>query len=380
MNRRILVAVAAPVAAIVFAFVITSIALLASGHQPFEAYGAMWDYASTPNGWVSILNRATPLYVSALAVALGFKMGLFNIGVDGQYRLAALLAAAAGSAVDLPPVIHVPFVILVAVVVGAAWAGIAGLLKVTRNVNEVVATIMLNFIATSVISFLLIEHLRNPDAEIIQTNEIPPSGRIPSLNGLVEALGVDLPGSAVLSSAIIGAAVVGVAYWALVWRTRFGYDLRASGTNATAARAAGVNPKRMVLFTMLISGGIAGLVGMGPLLGDPNYFNRYSIGQFPGDLGFNGIAVALVGRNNPAGAAVAALLFAGLDVSSQNLASVGVPPEITLIMKGTITLAAVIAFEVVRRLAEAATLRAAAQKAEPRPGSPLPAATAGVGA
>ena len=156
--RSVALALAAPTAALIFAVIASSIFLLIAGSNPINAYGDMIEYGSQLEIQVDILNRATPLYISGVAAAIGFKMNLFNIGVEGQYRLAALFAAYIGALVTLPPVFHIALMLIVAMVVGGAYSGIAGALKVTRGVNEVISTIMLNAIAISgLIAFLIKE-------------------------------------------------------------------------------------------------------------------------------------------------------------------------------------------------------------------------------
>jgi len=157
---------------------------------------------------------------------------------------------------------------------------------------------------------------------------------------------------------VVVAALVGIIYYVLVWRTRFGFDLRASGVNPDAARASGVNPRAMVLKTMLLSGAIAGLVGMMYLL---SFFGEYTL-DFPTGIGFTGIAVALVGRNHPVGMGLAAVLFGFLEVSAQILDLNGVPKEVIQIMEAIIILSVVIAYELVRRLIQSQDVRAAAQR------------------
>ena len=154
-RQKLFYALAAPVAALVAALVVTALALLAGGHNPLVAYGKMVNYAASTDSVVVIVNKSLPLFVSGLAVAIGFKMNLFNIGVDGQYRLATIGAAAVGAQLDLPGPIHVVLIMIVGMVIGAAYASVAGLLKAYRNVNEVVATIMLNGIAASIIGVLV---------------------------------------------------------------------------------------------------------------------------------------------------------------------------------------------------------------------------------
>jgi general nucleoside transport system permease protein len=314
---------------------------------------------------VLIINRAVPYYVAGVAVALGFKMNLFNIGAAGQYQLAALLAAATGAAVSLWPPLHVGLIFVVAVAVGAAYAAIAGVLKVWRGVNEVISTIMLNYIAIGISAFLLAEPLRNNlSGNVAATNTIGKSARLPELDRLFHAIGFHFPSGVHLHGFLPFAILLGVGYWVLLNRSRFGFNLRVSGANAAAARTAGVNPKRMILVTIVISGAIAGLIGLGPLLTDQfNYGD-----QFPKGLGFTGIAIALLGRNHPVGIAAAALVWATIERATQPLSTIGIPQEIGVILQGSFLLAAVIAYEVVKRWTDTAEARAAADR---RPEVPM---------
>jgi general nucleoside transport system permease protein len=371
-GRALLIRLGASVAAITLAVGLSAIALALIGESPIRAFGAMLSYGTRLDSLISILNRAVPLYLSALAVGLGFKMGLFNIGVEGQYRIAALIAAWVGGAVLLPPVLHVALVIFVAMAVGGAWAGIAGALKVYRGVHEVISTIMLNFIATAVGAYLLANHLREPPTPgdlIVKTAEIPPSGRVPSLNPLLEAIGLEVPRGSNLQGFLLIALLVGVVYYFVVWRTRFGFDLRAVGTNPGAAEASGANPRTMILLTMVFAGGIAGLVGMSQTLG---FFYRYTT-DFPIGFGFAGIAVALVGRNHPAGMGLAALLFAFLNRSAQILDFEQIPKEIEAIMQGVIILAVVIAYEIAKRVIQAQQVKEAAERSTAMADEEVPA-------
>jgi simple sugar transport system permease protein len=363
--RRVALGFLAPVAALAFALLVSSLALILIDQAPLDAFKAMLEYGLydaedglQTDSLISMANRAAPLYLSGLAVAIGFKMNLFNIGVEGQYRLAALIAASVGGAVALPAPLHVTLIIVTAMAVGAFWAGIAGVLKVTRGVHEVISTIMLNFIATGLGAYLLATYLsaeRGAQDLIIGTPEIPPSGRFPSLNRLLTALGMEEVPADLFGFTLI-AVLVGAVFYVLVWRTRFGYDLRASGVNPGASRASGIDPGGMVIRTMLLSGAIAGLVGLTDILGFSYSFNL----DFPAGLGFAGIAVALVGRNHPVGIGLAAVLFAFIDRSAQILDLEDVPKEIIQIMQGVIILSVVIAYEVVRRLVEAQEVKSAA--------------------
>jgi len=271
-------------------------------------------------------------------------------------------AGAAGAAVELPAPLHVTFMILVAMVIGGAWASIAGVLKVTRGVNEVVSTIMLNFIATGLTAYLLGEFLYDEvileRTQIAQTQTLPNSGRFPHLDSL---LPFDLPKDIHLQGFVLVAIVLGVLMQVVLTRTRFGLELRATGLNPATARSSGINPNRMILTTIIASGAIAGLGAMAPLLGE-----RYSYSDsFPLAVGFTGISVALLGQNHPGGIAIGALIWSSIEDGARGI--VNSPPEITRIMQGTLLLTAVIGFTVARRKAEQASIREAAARAATTP-------------
>ena len=361
-GRHIVFSVAAPVTALALAVVTSSIVLLISGSDPLAAYGDMFSHAAKLETMVDILNRATPLYIAGVAVAIAFRMALFNIGVEGQFLLAFIVAAHLGSQVSLPGVIHVPFILLVAMAVGAGYAGLAGVLKVTRGVNEVISTIMLNAIAISGLVAWLIKEWQSGGSvgsgttSRVGTDPIDDSGLIPNLNGVVEVVTREIRQGKELTGVLVVAILVGIAYHVLVNHTVFGFDLRATGMNPFAARTAGVPPKRMIVIAMALSGAVAGLVGMTELM-QTGYFPSNPIQN----LGFAGIAVALLGRNHPAGIAVGALIFAFLDVSSGVLQFTGAAPrEIVVIMQGIIILAAVISYEMAQRAREREEARSAA--------------------
>ncbi len=339
--RRIALALAAPLLAIIFSLLITSAVLLTVKASPLDTFQAMVTYAQRPRTQTLILNSAITYYFAAVAVAIGFRMNLFNIGVDGQYRLAAMIAASVGGAVALPGPLHVLLILVTAMLVGALWAGVAGVLKVRRGVSEVISTIMLNFIATGLIAYLLTPGrlaVTTQGSNNLGTKPIPESGRVPGL-ALVPGSALKVYGLGVL------AVLIGVGFWFLINRTRFGFDLRATGLSESAAVASGVDVKRMVVTSMLISGAVAGLVGMPQLVG-ASY--TYAL-DFPAGLGFTGIAIALLGRNHPIGIAVGALLWGFLDNCAQILNLRDVPVEIVQITQGVIVLSVVIAYELVRR-------------------------------
>ena len=324
--------------AVVIALAICALLLAATGKDALDAYSTMVETASDTNKLLETLSRATPLIFSATAVAIGFKMNLFNIGVEGQYLFAALIAAQAGTLITLPAPLHVAYILTVAILAGAFWASIAALLKAYKGIHEVISTIMLNYIALAVIQWLF-ENFFREDIEgnlNVKTKILPSSARIPDL--------VDerLNGMFLLALVVVGL------FWVLVYRSRFGFRLRASGHNAAAATTAGISARRMIIISMLISGGIAGLVAMQSVLGEAF---AYGPSATPIQYGFAGITVALLGRNHPLGIVVAAVLFGFLDSTSAALQLADVPNSIVKVMQAIIVLTVVIINEAtIRRL------------------------------
>ncbi len=336
--KRVALGLAAPVLALVVAGIVASLVLLATG----DDVAGFWDVLFTwPKGRniVNILNASAILYISGVAAAIGFRMNLFNIGVEGQYRVASFAAAAFAGAAWLPGKLNTVAAVIVAMLAGAAWAGIAGILRTTRGVSEVISTIMLNAIAALARRLL-------PD----QARARPPATRARPRRSTRAAGSAASRSSRDSPTKLYGlsliAVVVGVLFWLLLNRTRFGFDLRAAGASETAAVASGVNVKKMIVIAMLMSGAVAGLIGMPTLFGDAhNYGSSFQTG-----IGFAGIAVALLGRNNPIGIAFGALIFAFL-TEQGNLLNilVRVSPDIVAVTQGVILMAVVIAYEIVRR-------------------------------
>jgi simple sugar transport system permease protein len=364
--RRIGTSLLAPALAVVVAVVIVAVVIVAIGQNPITAMRVLFDFGDTPaqqtQAIVVILNRAVPLFLAGLAVSIAFRMGLFNIGVEGQYRMATVLAAGVGAAVVLPAPLHVLLIMVVAMAVGAFWAGIVAVLKVTRGVSEVISSIMLNFVALGTASYLLTGPLRGSEegAAIITTTDIPESGRFPALNGIFGALGLAQPRGQLFGFLLV-AVLVGIVVAVLLKRTRFGFDLRATGLSPSAATASGIDARAMVVKTMLISGAVAGLIGLPDLLGRTYHFGT----EFTAGLGFLGIAVALLGRNSPLGIAFAALLFAFLDRAAVPLQFADIPASVVTIIQGTIVLSVVIANEAARQLTRRRAERNTGQAAPP---------------
>ena len=311
--------------------------------------------APAPRNIVNIINNSSVLYLSALAAAIGFRMNLFNIGVEGQYRVAVFAAAAfAGAGLAAGPAQRRRRVRASRSSAVRCGPAIAGVLKVTRGVSEVISTIMLNAIAVSLTAYLLRKWGRR------RRQQHPDQGRARGLVGPRHHLIPGAPNE--VSGWRSSRSLAGVGYWVLLNRTRFGFELRATGSSATAAVASGINVRRMVVVAMIISGGIAGLVGLPLLFGDAHSYGT----TFQSGLGFAGIAVALLGRNNPVGIAFGALLFAFLSSRAACWRSTQASPTTSSRSPRACSCSASsIAYEVVRRYRQAAEQRSVAEQLAP---------------
>ena len=338
-RSRIFWGTVAPVAAILTSCMLMYVILSLRGESPWALFKLMLSYGFEPRNLVSEMNLTVSYYLAGVAAAIGFKMLLFNIGIDGQYRMGAFFGAVVGAAIDLPPILHVAVIIVVAMIAGGAWAAIAGYLKVRRGVSEVISNIMLNFIAAAIIAFLLSPKLLGslPEgSQNVQTKPIPASGQMPTIKIF----------DGQVYSVFFIAIFVGIAYWIMLNKTVFGFNLRATGLSFRAARSSGVNAPGMIFVTTVLSGAIAGLVGIGTLLSDTHSYSM----AFPSGFAFTGLSLAILGRNHPVGIFFAAFLWSFLERAGQVLEFEGIPPEIVIVMQGTIVLSIVIAYEVVARI------------------------------
>lgn len=306
-----------PVVAVFAAFVVGGIIIALLGDNPFAAYSLLLSnsFGSIRNvGWT--LHYATPLIFTGLAVAVAFRCGLLNIGAEGQLYIGAFAAAwvgmkfggvttkvvGEGSAyADLPSIILVPLCMLAAIVAGAIWGAIPGFLKAKFGSHEVINTIMMNFIAIALVGYFTQYFYKVPGDPIQRTAEIGESAHIPRLNEFIPSIPHDVP----LNVAFILALLMCVAVYIFLWRTKWGYELRAVGENPSAAEYGGISVGKQIILAMTISGLLAGMVGIGEVLGTRHHFES----GFSADWGFLGIAVALLGRNHPFGVLIAAIFF-----------------------------------------------------------------------
>ncbi|MGH7355701.1 MAG: ABC transporter permease [Candidatus Rokuibacteriota bacterium] len=254
------------------------------------------------------LYYATNFVFTGLAVAVAFHGGLFNIGAEGQAYIGGLgvglLCLTAGG---WPTAVVVPAALVVAAVFGAAWAFVPAWLQARRGSHIVITTIMFNFIASALMTHLLVNVLIKPGQQSPETREFAPSTWLPQLYDVAGRLGWDL-GRSPLNLASLLALVAGALVWIYLWHTRWGYELRALGHSETAAVYAGIRPARTVIVAMSISGALAGSMSLNEVMG----VHHRLLLNFTGGAGFVGIAVALMGRNHPAGIVPAAILFGAL--------------------------------------------------------------------
>jgi len=243
-----------------------------------------------------------------LAVAIAFHCGLFNIGGEGQAYLGGLGAGMVGLGLGhWPFYIVIPVAIMAAALFGAAWAYIPAWLQAKRGSHIVITTIMFNFLAASLMTYILVDILIKPGQQAAESRNFEDGAIIPFVHDLFAGVGVNV-GHSNLNLTFLLALVCCVLFWFFVWRTRWGYEIRAVGHNEPAAVYAGIAPSRAIIIAMAISGALAGLVGVNELLG----VHHRILLEFTAGYGFVGIAVALMGRNHPVGIFLAALLFGAL--------------------------------------------------------------------
>lgn len=324
--------------------------IVAYGENPLFVYSTIWQFSTArAQDLAKVFENATPLIFSGLAVAVAFKAGLFNIGVEGQYIVAMMVAASAAIFLDfLPGPLHLLAVVLAAVIAGMAWAAVPAVLKVKTGAHEVVTTIMMNGIALSLVAWALLNPLRTSEGGFVdlRSDRFAESALVPPL---APALGLedDIPGSVNLTWLFPVAILACVAVWFLLYRTRLGYEVRAVGSSAGSAEAGGISIGKTQIKIFLISGALAGFVGMNHLLAEAGFLGV----NYETTLGFTGIAVAFLGRNHPAGIFVAALLIGMLTRGEDGLAiATDLPREIVIILEGLLILSVVISYEIARRV------------------------------
>jgi simple sugar transport system permease protein len=282
------------------------------------AFGSVYGLSET-------LFAATPLILAGLSVALGFRAGLFNIGATGQMLIGGMAAVWVGLNITLPGFLHIPLAIVVAMLGGALWGGIAGFLKARTGAHEVITTIMLNFIALFLVEYLLkTPAFQNPGSNNPISEQLPLSARLPDIFGGDYRVSLGL---------LIAIAAVFFVFW-LLYKSSLGFEFRAVGFNPTASQYAGMNVEKLFVLVMGVSGGLAGIAGANQALG----LSPYQVtSAFAGTIGFDAIALALLGQSHPVGVLWAALLFGAMKAGGRSMqAAAQIPLELVTVIQALI--------------------------------------------
>ncbi|MFC2153800.1 ABC transporter permease, partial [Actinomycetota bacterium] len=289
-----------------------------------DAYKALFvGSVGSPRAITESLFAATPLIFAGLAVAVGFQAGLFNIGANGQMHMGGMAALWIGFSLTLPMFIHIPLAVLAAIVVGGLWGGIAGFLKAKTGAHEVITTIMLNFIALFMVNYLLKTSLfQEPGRNDPISQQVNESAQFPTLGDYRLNIGF-----------LIALGAVWFVWW-LMYRSTLGFEFRAVGFNPSGAKYAGMNVAFIYVAVMTVSGALAGIGGANQILGLEPY---RGISNFAGNIGFDAIALALLGRSNPVGVLFAGLLFGALRAGGREMqGAAGIPVDLVLVLQALI--------------------------------------------
>ena len=336
--RKAMTGVLGSVAAIVAALLVGAVVIEFAGSNPWVAYKALFDGAIRDKRAIGeTLVYASPLILGGLAFAIAAKAGLFNIGIEGQLVMGGFAAAVVGAwGLNLPAVIYLPLCLLAAIIAGGIWGMIPGLLRAKTGAHEVISTIMLNYLAFRIITYLIQKggSWLPVDSALQATNKVAPAARLPKL----------LDGTRIHAGILIAVGCA-ILLWFVLNKTTFGYKVRTVGLSRGASDYGGIKWGLTITLAMAISGALAGLAGAGESLG---LQGRHS--AVPPGYGYTAIAVGLVGQNNPIGILLSGLLFGALSAGAPQMQSqAGISKEIVAVLQGLIILA-VAAFSVAGRL------------------------------
>ena len=299
-----------PIVCLAVALIVAAAVVALVGQNPLEVIRVLVRGAfGTPRGISYTLYYATTFIFTGLAVAVAIHAGLFNIGGEGQAIMGGLGTGLAGLwfAAYLPAWLMLPVMLLFGAVFGTVWSAVPGYLQAYRGSHVVITTIMFNFIASSVLVYLLVNHLRPKGVMSVESASFEPSAKLPGMHDALAWIGVQWPSSP-LNLSVFLALLAALGVYLFLWHTRAGFHLRAVGSSPSAAEYAGIRSKRQVMMAMAISGALAGMVGMNEIAG----VNGKLLLEFVSGAGFTGIAVALMGRNHPVGIIFASVLFGAL--------------------------------------------------------------------
>lgn len=312
-----------PVYAILASFTVAAIIIAISGGDPLHSFSSIFEGAfGSARAIGDTLSKSTPLIITGIAIALGLRAGLFNIGAEGQLLMGALAAAWIGYAVDLPAFIHIPLCMAAGMITGALWGFIPGILKAKRGVHEVISTIMLNYIAFYFTHYMVTYPMKDSTTMAPQTPEMHLSAQL----GYIVS-----PGG--INWGIIIALICSTAYGIFLWRSKPGYEVRIVGVSPDAAKTAGINVSKTLVMVMILSGALAGLAGSVEVMGIHHKFYD----QFSPGYGFDSVAVALLGNNAALGTTLSAFLFGALKNGALNMQlNTNTPKEIVTIIQAVV--------------------------------------------
>ena len=326
-----------PLISLILAATLSAIVILAIGESPTNALKIMVDGAlGSTYGWGYTLYYATNFIFTGLAVSIAFHARMFNIGGEGQAMMGGLGVALVCMFIPWP---HWSLALLggivAAAVFGAAWAAIPAFLQAKRGSHIVITTIMFNFIAAALLNYLLIGALKPQGSMEPATGKFPEATHLPNLHDVLGFFGIEFSKAAPANITFFVAILACVAVWALIWRTKLGYELRAFGHSESAAKYAGISPTKLIMVSMLISGGLAGMMAINNVQGEAE---RLVLNAVEG-AGFIGIAVALMGRSHPFGVFLAAILFGFLYQGGAELALwTKIPREMIVVIQALVIL------------------------------------------
>jgi simple sugar transport system permease protein len=326
-----------PLISLILAGLLSALVILAIDESPIEAVNLMITGAlGSSYGWGYTLYYATNFMFTGLAVSVAFHARLFNIGGEGQAMLGGLGVALACLYIPWP---HWSLALLGAIICGAAlgglWALLPAYLQAKRGSHIVITTIMFNFIAAAFLNYLLVSVLRPQGSMDPATARFPEAAQLPTLHDVLAPFGISFSKAAPANISLLVAMLACVLVWVLIWRTRLGYEIRAFGHSDSAARYAGINPVKITLIVMLISGSLAGLMATNNVMGEAE---RLMLNATEG-AGFIGIAVALMGRSHPLGVFLAAILFGFLYQGGAELALwTKIPRELIVVIQALVIL------------------------------------------
>ena len=326
-----------PMINLIIALFISALVVLYIGENPIDAMSLMIKGAiGNSYGWGYTLYYATNFIFTGLAVSIAFHARIFNIGGEGQAMLGGLGVALVCLMVPWPHwIISLPAAVIGGALFGAAWAAIPAYLQAKRGSHIVITTIMFNFIASALLVYLLVNVLKVPGSMAPETARFPEGARLPTGHDMLGWLGIKFSKSPPVNISLLVAILSCFAIWFLIWKTKLGYEIRAFGHSESAAKYAGISPVKIIMVTVLISGALAGLMGINSVMGESE---RLVLDSVQG-AGFIGIAVALMGRSHPFGVFLAAILFGILYQGGAELAMwTSIPRELIVVIQALVIL------------------------------------------